>query len=1064
MSAWSCVNCGGENPEAMRFCGHCGSPRESPAVPAPDPTGSAPRAEVTSTLRSFVSTQVADRLEESEGLLAEERRLVTAVFADISGFTALAERYDPEELSEVIDPVVGALSDVIAKHGGYVEKFAGDAILALFGAPISHEDDPQRALSAALELHAELARVRETLPYEHDLGLHVGVNSGHGIARVFGSDARMDYAVLGDAVILAQRLESAAPTGETYVGETTYRLTRDGFDFARVADLTVKGKPDPVPAWRLLGTLRSRVEPTPGSGAERNRPLVGREHERAAALACLDRAFGEVGGGVVAIVGEAGVGKSRLTQELALEATQRRATWMEVHCLPHGAALTYFPFAQLLRAFAGIDIELPAQQAAATVVAALGTVGAGDRAPYFLRLLGLPAAADPQGVEHLEPAAYRRGLHEAFAFWLGRLASESPLLIMVEDCHWMDAASRALMQDLLRSPSENRFLLLLTSRPEGEGDLDEIIASAQQHRTERITLEPLNNAAVDLLLHSLLGAPAPSRFSALVAERAGGNPFFVEELVRALRDEGALVHGEQGWQFANSWEEGSVPLNLEGVLSARIDLLPRAARASLLEASVIGRRVPVQLLARLSPTSETGVSILVEKGFLDRVADVPDELQFHHALVQDAAYSRLLRRQRRALHHKVAELVEELYGVGDEVIDLLARHAYLGEIGPKAIDYLTRAGERAARLFANEAAILHLSRGLELARRNPERGERLADILLGLADLHELIGSYDEAFSLYGEAAKLPDEVRAWRGMASVRRRQGRYADAERIIDEAFANVTTDQNTSLWLERAWTLAVEGRTTDTIEAAQAGLLTASPEDPLRPYLLIQLARAHHSQGAEESALANSIQAQRLLEEQHDQRGLATAYRLTAGIHLRLHDVDKAAAALQKGLAVAERVGNVEEMAGCLINLGLVEHQRGNLDAAIDYDRRAIAEFERIGHGSGRAIGYSNLSEKLMDRGDLDDALESSETALSIARDIDHTPTVADALQMMATIYLRRGEYETAATHAEEAVQVNLDVDARSYAADAAAVAAEAWTLAGDDERAQAAQARVTELGG
>ncbi len=1061
--AWTCAGCGGDNPDATRFCGHCGSALG--AAPAPDPpiATPVPTGDVASTLRSFVSTQVAERLEESEGLLAEERRLVTAVFADISGFTALAERYDPEELSEVIDPVIGALSDVIAKHGGYVEKFAGDAILALFGAPVSHEDDPQRALRAALELHDELARVRETLPHEHDLTLHVGVNSGHGIARVFGSDARMDYAVLGDAVILAQRLESAAPNGETYVGETTYRLTKEEFEFTRVPDLTLKGKPDPVPAWGLLGAVVPTRSTADRPAAGRNRPLVGRDDERAAALACLDRVFAEVGGGVVAIVGEAGVGKSRLTQELATEATRRQATWMEVHCLPHGAALTYFPFAQLLRAFAGIDIEFPPQAATTTVVSALSAVGSQDVAPYFLRLLGLPPAAGLPDVENLEPEAYRHGLHGAFSAWLNILASQAPLVIMIEDCHWMDAASRSLMQDLLHNPAADSFLLLLTSRPEGEADLDDIIASAHRHRTERLVLGPLDDAAVDALLRSLLDGPPPSRFSALVAERAGGNPFFVEELVRALRDEGALVPTEQGWQFAHSWEEGSVPLSLEGVLSARIDLLPPIARTSLLEASVIGRRVPGQLLARLSSTSAQGVDILVDKGFLDHVVDVPDELQFHHALVQDAAYSRLLRRQRRTLHRRVAELAEDMYGDGDDVIDLLARHCYLGEVGPKAIDYLVRAGGRAARLFANEAAILHLTRGLELARRDPERAEGRADLLLGLADLHELTGSYDQAFDLYREAAKLPDEARAWRGMASVRRRQGRYADAEHIIDDAFANVTADQNTSLWLERAWTLAVEGRTTDTIEAAEAGLLTAAPNDPLRPYLLIQLARAQHSQGAEEPALANSTQAQQLLEDQHDQRGLATALRLTAGIHLRRREVDKAEAALQRGLAVAERVGNVEELGGCLINLGMVEHQRGNLDAAIDYDRRAIAEFERIGHGSGRAIGYSNLSEKLMDRGDLDDALRSSETALAIARAIDHTPTVADALQMMATIYLRRGEYETAAEHAEQAVQVNLDVDARSYAADAAEVAAQAWTLAGDDERASAARARVTELG-
>ncbi len=1062
MASWTCQSCAGDNPEATRFCGHCGSPIGLAPGPDPGAASPTPSGDVATTLRSFISTQVADRLEEAEGLLAEERRLVTAVFADISGFTALAERYDPEELSEVIDPVVAALSDVIAKHGGYVEKFAGDAILALFGAPVSHEDDPQRALTAALELHDELARIRETLPYEHDLGLHVGVNSGHGIARVFGSDARMDYAVLGDAVILAQRLESAAPTGETYVGETTYRLTKDHFDLVRVPDLTLKGKPDPVPAWRLLGTLDPSSSTATRPGAEPSRPLVGREHERTAALACLDRVFAEAGGGVVAIVGDAGVGKSRLSQELAVEATRRQATWMEVHCLPHGTALTYFPFAQLLRAFAGIDIELPPQQAAATVVASLGAVGVEDGAPYFLRLLGLPPTAGSRDVEDLEPETYRRGLHLAFSSWLHVLAAAQPLVIMVEDCHWMDAASRALMEELLRNPTADTFLLLLTSRPEGGGDLDDIIASAQRHRTERIVLEPLDDAAVDELLRSLLAAPPPGRFSALVAERAGGNPFFVEELVRALRDEGSLVRGEQGWQFAHSWEEGSIPLNLEGVLSARIDLLPRAARASLLEASVIGRRVPAQLLAGLSPTAAQGVSILVDKGFLDRVPDVPDELQFHHALVQDAAYSRLLRRQRRALHRRVSELVEEMYGSGDDVIDLLARHSYLGEVGPKAIEFLLRAGHRAARLFANEAAIAHLSRGLELARRDADRAGQLADIILGLADLHELTGNYDEAFSLYDETAQLPNDVRAWRGMASVRRRQGRYADAERIIDEAFANVTADQNTSLWLERAWTLAVEGRTTDTIEAAQAGLLTAVPHDPLRPYLLIQLARAEHSQGAEESALVHSLQAQQLLEEQHDQRGLATAFRLTAGIHLRLHELDKAAAALRKGLEVAERVGNVEELGGCLINLGMVEHQRGNLDAAIDCDRRAIAEFERIRHGSGRAIGYSNLSEKLMDRGDLDDALRSSETALAIAHAINHTPTIADALQMMATIYLRRGEYATAAAHAERAVQVNLDVDAKSYAADAAEVAAQAWALAGDDERASAARARVTEL--
>ncbi len=1060
MTTWTCAGCAGENPEATRFCGHCGSPKEAVASPGEASTPVA-GPDLATKLRSLVSSQVADRLEESEGLLAEERRLVTAVFADISGFTALAERYDPEELQEVIDPVVAALSDVIAKHGGYVEKYAGDALLALFGAPVSHEDDPQRALTAALELHEELARVRETVPYEHDLGLHVGVNSGHGIARIFGSDARMDYAVLGDAVILAQRLESAAPTGETYVGETTYRLAKGEFDFVGVPDLTVKGKPDPVRVWRLLGKRAPSPSAVGSLGHPRAAKLVGRERELGAALTWLDSLF-TVGGGVVAIVGDAGAGKSRLKHELASEVAKREARWMEAHCLTHGAAQTYFPFAQLLRGFAGIDSEFAPPLAAAAVLESLSAVGAADAGPYFLRLLGLPPPDGLSAVELLEPEAYRRGLHEAFASWLACLAAVSPLVIMVEDVHWMDASSRALTHDLLHTAAADKILLLLTARPEGGSFLDEIIGAATPGRTEAIELGPLDDDAVNRFLRSLLDAPPPSRFSALVTERAGGNPFFVEELVRSLRDEGALVPSEQGWQLTRSWEEGTVPLNLEGVLSARIDLLPPVARRNLLEASVIGRRVPVQLLHRLSPDAGDGVATLIEKGFLDPVADTPDELEFHHALVQDAAYSRLLRRQRRTLHRRVAELVEELYGAGDDVIDLLARHSYLGEVGAKAIEFLVRAGDRAARLFANEAAILHLSRGLELARRDPDWSEQRAGLILGLADLYELTGDYDHAFDLYSEAAGLPNDVRAWRGMASVRRRQGRYAEAERIIEAAFANLSEEQNTSLWLERAWTLAVEGRPTETIEAAQAGLVTADPHDPLRPYLLIQLAQAQHSQGNDESALAHSLQAQQLLEDQEDQRGLATALRLTAGIHLHLHDLEEAATVLRKGLEVAERVGNVEELGGCLINLGMVEHQRGNLDDAIECDRRAIAEFERIGHGSGRAIGYSNLSEKLMDRGDLDDALRSSETAYEIAQAIGHTPTIADALQTMATIYVRRGEYATAAARAEQAVEVNLEVGATNYAAEAAEIAAEAWALAGDTIRADLARTRATEL--
>jgi tetratricopeptide (TPR) repeat protein len=927
---------------------------------------------------------------------------------------------------------------------------------------VSHEDDAQRALAAAIELHEVLLEVRETVPYEHDLTLHVGVNSGHAIARVFGTDARMDYSVLGDSIILAQRLESAAPTGETYVGDVTYRLTKNRFEFEWVGELTLKGKAEPVPAWRLLGELKE--SPEERETRARNRPpLVGRDRELEAARGSLDDLLhGE--GGLLLMIGEPGVGKSRLKLQFASEAAERGARWMEGRCHSHGAGLTYSPFAQLLRDFALIDIDQAPELAAEALSTALARVGAQETDPYFARLLGLPPSEGARDVTSLDPEAFRRGLHEAFASWLSLVGSSGgPLVVAIEDCHWMDPSSRALVQDLLRSPASVGLLVCLTSRPEGAATVEEIERSAMPGRARKIELSPLTADAIELFVRGLLEAPPPTRFLKFVSDRTGGNPFFVEELVRSMLDEGALIKDPTGWQLRRGWEEGAVPPNVEGVLSARIDLLPRAARATLLEASVIGRRVPLRILEALAPQASDGVPLLVERGFFEPPSESGGQLEFHHALVQEAAYGRLLRRQRRELHRRVAELAEELYGAGDDVIDLLARHLYLGEVGSKAIAFLIRAGERAARLFANEEAIVHLHRALEVARSEVTQEEQLPAILLSLGDLEELTGAYEDALEHFTEARRLSNDVRAWRGLASVFRRQGRYREAETILKEAFATLGANQTAPLWLEQAWTLAVEGRSEETIEAARTGLAQAPIDDPLRPYLFIQLAQAELIQGSFESALEHSLDARRLFERNQDQRGLTTALRLAAGIHLDLEDYENAVATLREGLELSERVGNVEELAGCLINLGMVEHQRGNLDEAIACDLRAIAEFERIGHGAGRAIGYSNLSEKLMDRGDLDEALRSSQTAFEIARQIDHTPSMADALQTMAAIYMKRGEFLIAAERAEEAVEINLSVGATRYAAEALEVAASAWEKAGRTAEGEKARTRANALG-
>jgi adenylate cyclase len=1083
MATWACGSCGGENPEGMRFCGHCGAQTDAPwtctacdgenasATRFCGHCGAArtevaqapplePERDVADALRSFVAEQVADHLIETGGKLPEERRLITALFADVSGFTSLADRLDPEQLLEVIDPVISGLSSIVGRYEGYVEKFAGDALLALFGAPVTHEDDAERALHVALEMHSELARLGAELPHDAELTLHVGINSGHGIARILGSEARTDYAVLGDSVILAQRLESAAPPGETYVSEMTVRLAESRFEFEPVGELTLKGKSEPVPAWRLIG---QRADGRSATRKGVSTELVGREQELAALTDALDRlAYGA--GAVIALTGEPGVGKSRLTAAARARAEEKEFRWLEGRCVSYGAGLAYWPYLELLRDFAGIRIDDAAPGASARLANELDSIGAGDELPFFARLLGL-ASNDISGeAASLEPEAFRRALHRAFAVWVEAVAREQPLVIAIEDMHWADASTVALTGELTRLCLRASVLVYLIARPEGDNVLSEIAA-------ERTTLrlDPLGESGVDALIESILGYSSPPGLASFIVRRTAGNPFFVEELLRSLRETEALVRENGGWKMQSGWDARTLPETIEEVLSARIDLLPRPAASALQTASVIGRRVPLRLLEEVATDVSDlaqAVDQLVASTFLDRVEEEGERaLSFHHALVQDTAYSRILRRRRRELHQKVAEVAEALYGAGDDSIDLLARHLYLGEAGPKALDYLVRAGERAKRLFANDEAILHLQRAAEIAEAEAALSDRLPDIQLSIADLHELTGAYDDAIELYSAVRDATADVRAWAGITSTLRKQGRYKEALNVVDEAFSREELKGQvvTRLWLEQGNTLSAACRFDQAIEVFQAGIEAAGSRlTPDVGRLLSQLARVETVEGRFQDAVSHGLEARDIFEEHDDPRGLTTTMRILGDAYRQLGQLDEAAEALTRGLELAQRIGSVEEIGGCLINLGIVNMHRKRLTEATASLRRAIEEFERVGHASGRALGYATLAETLVHCGELDEALENCHKALEVASAIKHPLATADAVQTMAMIRLRQGDFDEAAAKAEEAASLFLEVGAAPLASDALGIAAEAWTKAGERERAEETSARARSL--
>jgi tetratricopeptide (TPR) repeat protein len=840
----------------------------------------------------------------------------------------------------------------------------------------------------------------------------------------------------------------------------TVRLAEGRFDFEPIGELTLKGKSEPVSAWRLIGQRTDRRSATrKGVSTE----LVGREQELAALTDAFDRLpYGA--GSVVALTGEPGVGKSRLTAAARADAEERGFRWLEGRCVSYGAGLAYWPYLEILRDFAGIRIDDAPEASSARLAGALDSVGARNELPFFARLLGL-ASDDISGqAASLEPEAFRRALHRAFAVWGEAATREQPVVIAIEDVHWADSSTVALTGELtslcLRAP----LLLYLIARPEGDAVLAEIAAE----RTA-IRLEPLGESNVDALIESILGSSPPSELARFVVGRTAGNPFFVEELLRSLRETEALVRENGNWTMRAGWDARTLPETIEEVLSARIDLLPRAAAHALQTASVIGRRVPLPLLegvARDVPDLAGAIDQLVDGTFLDRVdEDGEQALSFHHALVQDTAYSRILRRARRDLHRKVADVAEALYGAGDDSIDLLARHLYLGAAGGKALDYLVRAGERAKRLFANEEAILHLQRAAEIAGADTAMSDRLPEIRLSIADLHELVGAYDEAIELYSAVRDATSDIRAWSGITSTLRKQGRYREALKIVDEAFSReeLKGKEITPLWLEQGYTLSAACRFDQAIEVLQAGIEAApSRRSPGVGHLLSQLARAETVQGRFEDAVAHGLEARGIFEEHEDHRGLTTTMRILGDAYRRLDRLDEAADALISGLELAERIGNVEEIGGCLINLGNVNMQRNMLTEATASLRRAIEEFERVGHGSGRALGYATLAETLVHCGELDEALENCHKALEVARAIKHPLATADAVQTIALIRLRQGDFDEAVAKAEEAASLFLDVGAAPLASDALGIAAEAWAKAGERARAEETSARARSL--
>jgi ABC-type oligopeptide transport system substrate-binding subunit/class 3 adenylate cyclase len=672
----------------------------------------------------------------------EEWKVLTAVFVDVVGSTALAERVDPEDVKHVIGEAVARIVGEVETLGGHVKDLAGDGVLAFFGAPTTSEDDAERAVRCALRVIDEMEdyarEVRRGWGAE-GFGVRVGVATGPVVVGEIGAGSRVEYAAFGDTVNVAARLQSAAEPGSVLVDEATHRAVEGIFDWSARRDLDLKGKSGPVAAWSVTGVAASARSQRGLPGVETR--LVGRSRELATGREALE-AVRAGRGGVLVVAGEAGIGKSRLLAELRSLAERDGIRWLEGRCVSYGESLPYWPVRDLLRGEwigAGADEpELRVRIGLRRRLEQLFGAEADEPYPYLGGLLevALEREAATRTAE-LSPEALQWRTFEVVGQLFARLAEEAPLVLAFEDLHWADATSVLLLEQLLSLAEDAPVLLVLSLRPErdhGSWTLREHASREFPHLLHEIDLEPLGDADGELLAALVAPATLPVELERRVLEAADGNPFFLEELVRSLADVGALVRTEEGWQFDHAVEV-EVPPTVEKVILARLDRLSPQARELVTSASALGRNFAQPLLEGvLGETSADSLHELQRLGLLRQSRRWPQpEFRFRHALIQETAYRTLLTEQRTRLHRRAAEWLEQRYAERDaEVLGLLAHHWLRADDEAKAADYLLRAGDKARLEYALDEAIEHYRDLLPLLERRGERQE-IALVLFKLA-------------------------------------------------------------------------------------------------------------------------------------------------------------------------------------------------------------------------------------------------------------------------------------------------------------------------------------------
>jgi len=982
----ACPQCGQRQRAGTKFCRSCGHRLAVADDGAREARAPAPR--------SYTPRHLVERILTSRSALEGERKQVTVLFCDIVESSDLAQWLGPETMYQVVDQALTLMADAVHRYEGTVNQFLGDGLMALFGAPVAVEEHALRAVQAALAIRETISGFSERLRREkgRELRLRIGLNTGLVVVGRIGNDLRMDYTAIGDTTNLAARIQALAEPGEILVTASTHRPVEGYVRSEPLGRRQVKGHPEAVAVHRVIGRRRprTRMELATERGLT---PLVGRERELGLLRDRLGRAR-EGRGQIVAIVGEPGIGKSRLIHEFRRALEGERVTWLEGHCVPYAQSSPYLALLEILRASFLIEEGDNALQVGAKIREGLRGIhpDLDAIAPFLGHLFSHPA--DTEALQGLDPKDRRQKTFEAIRALTFAAARRRLQVVVVEDLHWIDKTSEDYLAFVAESLAAVPVLLITTHRP------GYTVRWADKTFYTQVALDVLTEGQSEAMVTAILGhRDAPRDFCRIVQEKAEGNPLFVEEITASLLERELLVREEGGIRWAA--DAGvEVPPSVQDIIRARIDRLDEPVKRMVQTAAVIGREFGFQLLARISEMKGDvqryldtlkHLELIHEKTFFPELGYI-----FKHALTQDVAYQTLLTHRRRELHGTIGRALEELYADRlDEQAGIIAYHYARSDEPARAIAYALRAGDGAARLYANADARTYYDQALALARTLPVTDEtqrvridatlKLAGVGFTAEHVQQDLGNLEQALAL---ASALGDEARTSRVLYWVARNhyvRGHLASAVEIAEKSLRVAESLRDESLIV---WPSNLLGRIGTVIG------------DYVNASTLLQRCVA-------------------ILERLGNRSELATASSILGVSLAAIGEFDQALKFSEQGLALARESENLPAEAANLHYRALLYEQKGEWALLVESARAGLEIAQRLGdlfrvYALNAVLGYG-----LVRLGDAATGIDTIERGIRLAEQLETTYLLSWALCWLSDAYLSQGDVDGALRAASRA---------------------------------------------